>query len=127
AQGLAGAFAVRAEPAERSLAALRAGGTRFDAVVVDPPRRGLSPRVREAVAALAGEVIVYVSCAPETLARDLAHLAWLGWRAARLAPFDLMPLTAEVECLAVLARGAPPAPTVLYEDAALLAVAKPPH
>jgi len=125
-QGVAG-LAVRAEPAESALPRLAGEGARFDAVAVNPPRRGVAPRVREALAAVCDGPLVYVSCEPRTLARDLAHLAWLGLRAVRLAPFDLMPLTAEVECLAVLARGAPPPPAVLFEDDALLAVDKPPH
>lgn len=125
-QGIDG-LVVRAEPAEVALPDLAAQGARFDGAAVDPPRRGLAPRVREALAAVCAGPLVYVSCEPRTLARDLAHLAWLGWRVVKLEPFDLMPLTAEVECVAVLAAGAPPAPTVLHEDETLLAVDKPPH
>src|SRR5690606_23906775 len=125
-QGIAG-LAVRAEPAEVALPRLAAAGERFDAAVVNPPRRGIPARARAALAALCEGPLVYVSCEPRTLARDLAHLADLGLRVRRLAPFDLMPLTAEVECLAVLEPGPPPPLRVLHEDAALIAVAKPPH
>jgi RluA family pseudouridine synthase len=69
---------------------------------------------------------VYVSCEPATLARDLAHLADLGWRAASVAPVDMMPLTAEVETFSLLAPADPPPLAVLFEDATALAVAKPP-
>jgi 23S rRNA-/tRNA-specific pseudouridylate synthase len=69
---------------------------------------------------------LYVSCDPLTLARDLAHLAELGWRCERLEPFDLMPLTDHVESLAVLRRAPPPPLAVLHADGALVAVAKPP-
>src|SRR5690606_20049240 len=125
-QGIAG-LAGRAEPAEVALPRLAAAGERFDAAVVNPPRRGIPARARAALAALCEGPLVYVSCEPRTLARDLAHLADLGLRVRRLAPFDLMPLTAEVECLAVLEPGPPPPLRVLHEDAALIAVAKPPH
>ncbi|MEB2346579.1 MAG: pseudouridine synthase [Deltaproteobacteria bacterium] len=126
AQGIAG-LRVRAEPAESALPRLAAEGERFDGAVVNPPRRGLAPRARSALASLCAGPLAYVACEPRTLARDLAHLAWLGLRARRLVPFDLMPLTAEVECVALLAPGAPPEVPVLYEDDTLLAVDKPPH
>jgi 23S rRNA (uracil1939-C5)-methyltransferase len=101
---------------------------RVDAVVVNPPRRGLPPEVRSGVAALAPAVIAYVSCEPETLARDLDHFAHLGYRPARaIEPFDMMPLSDAVECVVTLAPAPPPACRVLYEDDDLIAVDKPPH
>lgn len=115
-----------ASPAEEATSELRAARERFDAVLMNPPRRGLSPRLRESIAALARTQIAYVSCEPATLARDLAHLAQLGWRADEIAPFDMMPLTAEVECVALLAHAEPPLLVVLHEDATLIAVDKPP-
>jgi 23S rRNA (uracil1939-C5)-methyltransferase len=99
----------------------------FDAAVVNPPRRGVHPSARQALASLGPEVIAYVSCDPETLARDLDHLARLGFRATELLPFDMIPLTGHVETLAVLRRALPPAPRVLYEDDDVIAVAKCPH
>ena len=63
---------------ERS-AARAASGQRFEAAVVNPPRRGTSPRAREALAQLDPAVVAYVSCDPDTLARDLDHLARLGY------------------------------------------------
>jgi 23S rRNA (uracil1939-C5)-methyltransferase len=117
---------VWAGAAEARLPELRSRGMRFDAAVVNPPRRGIPPRARAALAELCTDAIAYVSCEPETLARDLAHLRELGWLATGLAPFDLMPLTAEVETLAWLRRAAPPPPRILYEDEILLAVDKPP-
>lgn len=116
----------RAESAESALPRLLSSGERFDAAVVNPPRRGLVPRVREALVAVCDGPLLYVSCAPETLARDLAHFAWLGRRTARLLPFDLMPLTGEVECVAVLEPADPPRLSVLFEDDDVLAVDKPP-
>jgi len=120
-------FAVRAESAEAALPSLLIAGERFEAAVVNPPRRGLAPRVRDTLASLCSDRLVYVSCEPTTLARDLADLAWRGWRPVRLSPFDLMPLTAEVECVAVLEPAELPLPAVLFEDDDWLAVDKPPH
>jgi 23S rRNA (uracil1939-C5)-methyltransferase len=125
AQGLA--VELERGDATRAAARLAATSERPDAVVVNPPRRGLPPALRAALARLAPRVLVYVSCEPPTLARDLAHLAWLGWRAERLAPFDLIPQSEEVETLARLAPAPPPVPRLLHEDEALLVFEKPPH
>jgi 23S rRNA (uracil1939-C5)-methyltransferase len=100
---------------------------RFDAAVVNPPRRGLDPEVRRRLAALDLDRIVYVSCQPETLARDLDHLARLGFAAASLLPVDMIPLTEEVETVALLRRAAPVEPVVLFEDDEVVIVDKPPH
>jgi 23S rRNA (uracil1939-C5)-methyltransferase len=125
-QQLAARIDVHAAPAEDEVPRLAATGARFDAAVANPPRRGIAPRVRESLAALCSGPIVYVSCEPATLARDLAHLAQLGWKAERVVPFDLMPQTGEVECVALLRRGETPAAPVLFEDDEILAVDKPP-
>jgi 23S rRNA (uracil1939-C5)-methyltransferase len=124
-QGL-GQVEVRAGAAESCLPELRAQGARFEIGIANPPRRGIPPRAREALAELCTDSVAYLSCEPDTLARDLSHLAELGWRCARLAPFDLMPQTAEVECLAWLRRAPPPPLAILHEDELLVAVEKPP-
>lgn len=73
---------------------------RAGAVIVDPPRKGLEPKVREAVAGLGAARIVYVSCFPATLARDAR--AWAGaYRLASISPVDMFPHTRHVECVAV--------------------------
>lgn len=84
------------------------GGSRASGphvVVVDPPRAGLHPRVVFRVAELAPERIVYVSCNPATLARDLKDFAQYGWRLAEVTPFDMFPHTPHIECVARLAKG----------------------
>jgi 23S rRNA (uracil1939-C5)-methyltransferase len=121
-QDLAARVTVVAAPAEQAVPRLAAGGARFDVAIVNPPRRGVAARVRAALAELCDGPLVYVSCEPVTLARDLAHWAQLGLAAERVAPFDLMPQTAEVECVAWLRRATPPALAVLFEDDDLLAV-----
>jgi tRNA/tmRNA/rRNA uracil-C5-methylase (TrmA/RlmC/RlmD family) len=74
-----------------------------DVVVVNPPRKGLAstlPIVRD----LASPTIIYVSCGPESLGRDLDELARAGYRADAIEPFDLMPGTAQVETVVRLRR-----------------------
>lgn len=77
---------------------------RADLVVVDPPRAGLGRDVVERVAALEPSRIVYVSCDPATLARDLAWLAERGYPLTDLRAFDAFPMTHHVECVALLTR-----------------------
>jgi len=84
------------------------GGTlaslRPDAVVLDPPRGGLEPAAREGLPRLAAPRVVYVSCDPATLARDVAVLADRGYELVALEGFDLFPQTAHVEAVACLRR-----------------------
>ena len=100
---------------------------RFDSVVVNPPRRGTSVQAREWLARLEPHTVAYVSCDPETLARDLDHFGRLGYKAASLRPLDMIPLTDEVETIAILRRSGVPVPRVLYEDPEILIVEKGPH
>ncbi len=122
--GLRGFRAIAGDATDETVARA-ARRERFDAVLVNPPRRGLSPVAREGVARLAPRVIAYVSCDPVTLARDLAHFTILGLATSRIVPFDMIPLTEEVECVAVLTPAAPPAPRVLFENDEIVAIDKP--
>ncbi len=99
----------------------------WDAIVVNPPRRGVGPVARVGLARMRAPVIAYVSCDPDTLTRDLDHLARLGYRCASAQPLDMIPLSDEVETVAVLRRAPPSAVRVLYEDDRLLFVEKAPH
>jgi 23S rRNA (uracil1939-C5)-methyltransferase len=69
------------------------------ALVVDPPRAGLHPRVAAALAAAPGRVLVYVACNAASLGRDRALLAAGGWRATDLWTVDLFPQTGHVEAV----------------------------
>ncbi|MGH7730014.1 MAG: 23S rRNA (uracil(1939)-C(5))-methyltransferase RlmD [Candidatus Eiseniibacteriota bacterium] len=82
----------------------RAGAVRPDIVVVDPPRAGLHPRVVARIAELRPRRVVYVSCNPATLARDLRDFAPLGYPLAEVRPFDMFPHTPHIECVARLER-----------------------
>lgn len=77
--------------------------TPFDTVVVDPPRAGLDPLGLD-LTRLAGRTIVYVSCDPQTLGRDLRRLTEWGFRLAGAQALDLMPQTHHVEVVARLER-----------------------
>ena len=74
----------------------------WDAVVVNPPRGGCPPELRDALAAAPPRRVAYVSCNPVTLARDLHHLVRRGFVVRLVTPVDMMPCTDQVECVALL-------------------------
>jgi 23S rRNA (uracil1939-C5)-methyltransferase len=118
--------AVAADAAAFLEAATRAG-ERYDAVLVNPPRRGLAQPLRVALGRLAPSVLAYVSCNPVTLARDLWQLQGSGLVASRVEPLDMIPWSEAVEALCWLAPAEPPPPRVLFEDERWLAIDKAPH
>ncbi|MBN1193576.1 MAG: 23S rRNA (uracil(1939)-C(5))-methyltransferase RlmD [Coriobacteriia bacterium] len=77
----------------------------LDAALIDPPRAGLSDKAMLVLEAARIQRIVYVSCDPATLARDVARLATAGYRAIRFVPIDLFPQTHHVETVALLELG----------------------
>jgi 23S rRNA (uracil1939-C5)-methyltransferase len=87
----------------RSAAQLAHAGERFTKIVLDPPRAGAKGIDRE-LAALGAERIIYVSCNPPTLARDLSALSTRGYKLIEVQPIDLFPQTFHVETIAVLDR-----------------------
>lgn len=80
-------------------------GIRADLVVADPPRAGFHPRALRAVLALGAGRLVYVSCNPATLARDLGVLTAGGYRLEAVQPVDMFPHTPHIEVVARLVRG----------------------
>ncbi len=84
--------------------ALEAKGVKADVVVVDPPRKGLNADAIEALARFAPRRIVYVSCDPATLARDVALLKERGYRLKNAMAADLFPRCAHVETIVLLSK-----------------------
>ncbi len=85
-------------------AKLAAEGLRPDVTVVDPPRKGLAEDVVCAVAEMAPQRIIYVSCDPATLARDVKRFAALGYEAQRACAVDMFPRADHVETIVLLTR-----------------------
>ena len=83
---------------------LAAEGVRPQVICVDPPRKGLALEVPEILASMAPERIVYVSCDPATLARDVKRFGELGYPAVKARAVDLFPRTAHVETVVLLGR-----------------------
>ena len=79
-------------------------GQKADVVFMDPPREGSTPAFLESVARMAPKRIVYVSCNPETMARDLALLTQKGYRAEGFTPVDMFPHSAHCEVVGSLVR-----------------------
>ena len=88
------------------LPTLTRDGVSAEVVVADPPRAGFHPKALLALAALAPARLVYVSCNPATLARDLGDLVRQGYRLEWVQPVDMFPQTPHIEAVARLARSA---------------------
>ena len=101
------AWKIAADSSARAVERLVADGERFGVVVLDPPRAGAADVVAR-LPSLAPERIVYVSCDPMTLARDLATLSRLGYSARVAWPVDMMPHTWHVEVVCLITRAANP-------------------
>lgn len=86
------------------LAELVEDGERIDLAVLNPPRKGCDREVLQQVAELGPQRIVYVSCSPQTLARDLALLVEMGYSCRELQPVDMFPQTPHVENVVMLER-----------------------
>ena len=76
----------------------------FDVVVLDPPREGCAPAVSNAIVARGIPRIVYVSCDPSTLARDVKRLSAAGYQFVDAQPLDMFPQTFHIETVATLVR-----------------------
>ena len=80
-------------------------GEQADVVIMDPPRTGSDEAFLSSVVRLAPKRVVYVSCGPESLARDLKYLAKHGYRMKECTPVDMFPFTRHVETVVLLSKG----------------------
>lgn len=95
-------FAVGA--AEEVIPKWQAEGIRADVIVVDPPRKGCDTQLLECIIQMKPKRIVYVSCNPSTLARDLRILEDGGFKTEEVQPVDMFPMTMHVECVVLMSR-----------------------
>ena len=90
--------------ATQAAARLKAEGIAPDVIVVDPPRKGLTPELIDTIAAMRPERVVYVSCDPATLARDLKLFAEKEYSVKEITPVDMFPRTSHCESVCRLIR-----------------------
>jgi 23S rRNA (uracil1939-C5)-methyltransferase len=94
-----------AADATRWIREAAAAGEKADVIFMDPPREGSTPEFLASVARMAPKRVVYVSCNPVTLARDLATLTKLGYKAEGFTPVDMFPHTEHIETVVLLSKG----------------------
>ncbi len=95
---------VMSTSAENALEILLRSGMKPELIVLDPPREGLSDAVRRKLLELSPQQIIYVSCDPATLARDIKFLLAGSYCMERLTPLDMFPHTAHIECVCSLTK-----------------------
>ena len=93
-----------AADATRWIREAAAAGEKADVIFMDPPREGSTPEFLASVARMAPKRVVYVSCNPVTLARDLATLTKLGYKADGFTPVDMFPHTEHIETICALSK-----------------------
>lgn len=87
------------------MTAMALDGEKADVVLMDPPRAGSDKAFLTSVLTLAPQKIVYISCNPETQARDLAFLTRNGYKTRKIQPVDMFPHTAHTECIVLMTKG----------------------
>ena len=90
--------------ASRFITDMAAAGEKVDVIMMDPPRAGSTEEFLTAVCKMAPPTVVYVSCNPETLARDLKFLTNKGYIAQKIQPVDMFPYTEHVETVVLMSR-----------------------
>ena len=81
---------------------LKTKSRKFDVTVLDPPRKGCTQESLDYALKLTKEKIIYVSCNPATLARDLKYFTSMGCKVEYIQPFDMFPHTYHVESVAII-------------------------
>lgn len=90
--------------AEEVVPSLYKEGKKANVVVVDPPRKGCDERVLDTIVSMEPDRVVYVSCNPSTLARDLNYLNQKGYKCVEIQPVDMFPHTVHVETVVLMSR-----------------------
>ena len=90
--------------AAKAAETLKGEGLTPDVIIIDPPRKGCDKSLIKTISDMNPKRVVYVSCDPATLARDLAHFAELGFVAHEVTPVDMFPRTSHVEAVVLLQR-----------------------
>lgn len=93
----------RQQSAVDAIKEIAAEGEKFDLVLLDPPRRGCREVIPH-LAELGSPAVIYVSCDPATLARDISDMKALGYELKKVLPFDMFPQTHHLETMALLIR-----------------------
>ena len=88
--------------AGRFLVNMAERGDKADVVIMDPPRSGSTEEFMDSIAKLGAGKVVYVSCNPETLARDVRYMKKLGYAAEGVWPVDMFPATVHVETVIMM-------------------------
>lgn len=83
---------------------IKSRGITPDVIVIDPPRKGTTPDTIETISKLSPKRVVYVSCDPATLARDLKIFSELGYEPQEITPVDMFPRTSHVECVCLMSK-----------------------
>ncbi len=89
---------------EKIIPVLYRQGVKADVVVVDPPRKGCEIALLDTIVEMEPDRIVYISCNPATLARDLMYLEEKGYKTVEVQPVDMFPWTGHVECIALIQK-----------------------
>lgn len=103
ANGIKNARFINADAGE-FMQTLAQKGEKADVVITDPPRAGCSAKFIKSLLSLSPKRIIYVSCNPETLSRDLFALRKGGYRVKKIQPVDMFPYTEHVECVVSLTK-----------------------
>ncbi len=92
------------DSAENAMANWSKQGIKPDVILVDPPRKGLTESFIESSVSMEPKKIIYISCNPATMARDIKLYQELGYKLKKVQPVDLFPQTHHVECIALIQR-----------------------
>lgn len=103
ANGIANAYFYQGDAGD-FMTDMASKGEKADVVFMDPPRSGSTEKFMDAVVKLNPNRVVYVSCGPDTLARDLKYMTQRGYRVKCIQPVDMFPYTAHVETVCLLAK-----------------------